>query len=122
MNSIKIVKFQNINFDYYFKLDVTFEKVPCFIGCSLKEYRHIIDIPARFLINKGECYWAFYSIFKKYEMHSIQWIRFSIWEDGIFENRLADTDWYSLQRNDEDENIIKADINQNWLFPYNEKL
>lgn len=107
----------------YFGLKIMSPQLPVVVGCSFQALTgKIIDIPIRYLKENGECLWIMEYMkgenlddFMVTEHELGGFVRFSLWSDETFSERLADTDWkmWSI----EDPHLLGTELSVEIRFP-----
>lgn len=115
-----------------FGLKVESDKLPVFVGCSIRSlFGRVIDFPIRQLKANGNCIWVVNKPvgedFLLRQNVYAGFVRFSLWNDEGFSNRLSDTEWQFWQmilphKIIPNKHIFNdyPDVNQNWSEGYND--
>ncbi len=115
-----------------FGLKVESDKLPVIVGCSIRSlFGRVIDFPIRQLKANGNCIWVVNKpvgddFLLRQNVHA-GFVRFSLWGDEGFSDRLSDTEWQFWQMNFPHKIIPSKhifndypDVNQNWSEGYND--
>jgi hypothetical protein len=101
MNSVKVIEQFGYHDSVVFGLDIQ-GSCPLLVGCSLQTSKgEVIDLPPKWLSSPGLAIWQIKpddKFFENpnahvYDRIKLGVIKFALWKDDTFTNRLADTDW-----------------------------